>query len=96
MGLFVRARIRFFNFSLITNKCYSYGYVTHGMFSFYNLTNKNAHLGCLSLVGTKVFHYRISALLTLFPKTNVQIKGPGKLRIVEEVVSSNNGYNLFR
>ena len=55
MGLFVRARICFFNFSLITNKCYSNGYVAHGMFSFYNLANKNAHLGCLSLVGTKVF-----------------------------------------
>ena len=36
------------------------------------------------------FHCKLSALLTLFPKINVQIKGLVKLRIVYNAVLLNN------
>ena len=35
------------------------------------------------------FHYKLSAVLTLFPKINVPIKGSVKLRIVYNVVLLN-------
>ena len=40
--------------------------------------------------------HTLSALLTLFTKINVQIKGSAKLRIVYNVVLLNNSLTLFK
>ena len=56
---------------------------------FYTINGPQAHSirGLIDL--KKSFHCKLSALLTLFPKINVHIKGSVKLRIVYNVVLLN-------
>ena len=49
------------------------------------------------LIDLKIpFHCKLSALLTLFTKRNVRIKGSAKLRIVYNAVLLNSSLTLFK
>ena len=63
---------------------------------FYTINGPEAQ-SIRGLIDLKMpFHCNLSAILTLFPKINVQIEGLVKLRIVYNVVLLNNSLTLFK